>query len=132
MKENRHKGLREFTGDESSNLFLGQNGFKIITNATIICNSDTAENQGETVTSGYENIKYFVALKAIDVNCEVEARTMQGVAGDELTLHTSGSADFSSPVSITNGDTVYGCFDKIEVPSADFVIAYIGRNSHNP
>ena len=32
-----HKGIREFSGEELSGVALGQNGFKIITNTTIIC-----------------------------------------------------------------------------------------------
>jgi hypothetical protein len=33
----------------------------------------------------------------------------------------------SSPITILNGDIVYGAFDKIEVAASDYVIAYIGR-----
>ena len=51
-----HKGIREFTGEELSGVALGQNGFKMISNATVECG----------VTSGYEDITYFVALKAIN------------------------------------------------------------------
>ena len=53
-----HKGVREFTGDELSGVALGQNGFKIISGVEVECG----------VTSGYENIEYFVALKAIDAD----------------------------------------------------------------
>ena len=28
----KHAGIKEFTGDETANLFLGQNGFHILTN----------------------------------------------------------------------------------------------------
>ena len=110
----QHKGIREFTGEELSGVALGQSGFKIISNAEVTCGT----------TSGYENIKYFVALKAIDVDAELEARTC--TKGDDLTTN-SGVYDGSSPITVLQGDIIYGAFDKIKVASNDYVIAYIGR-----
>jgi hypothetical protein len=112
-----HKGLYEFTGDESSNLFLGQRGFKIISGAEVTCGS----------TAGYEDITYFVALKAVDVDAEVEARTYSGAPGDDLTTASGGVYDSSNPVTLGNGDIVYGCFDKVDVAGSDYIIAYIGK-----
>jgi hypothetical protein len=109
-----HKGVREFTGDELSGVALGQNGFKIISGAEVECG----------VTSGYENIKYFVALKAIDADAEIEARSV--TIGDDLTTN-SGVYNSGSPITVLNGDVVYGAFDKVEVAASDYVIAYIGR-----
>ena len=51
-----HRGMREFTGEELSGVALGQNGFKMISGAEVVCGT----------TSGYEDITYFVALKAIN------------------------------------------------------------------
>tara|TARA_Y100000593_G_scaffold79370_1_gene147752 strand:- start:154 stop:489 length:336 start_codon:yes stop_codon:yes gene_type:complete len=109
-----HKGIREFESTELSGIALGQNGFKIITGDDPECGVDP----------GYEDIKYFVALKAIDVDTEVEARSI--TAGDDLTTN-SGTYDGSSPVTILNGDIIYGAFDKVKVASSDYIIAYIGR-----
>ena len=109
-----HKGVREFTGDELSGVALGQNGFKIISGVEVECGT----------TSGYENIEYFIALKAIDVDSEVEARSV--TKGDDLTTN-SGVYDGSSPVTLLNGDIVYGAFDKVEVAASDYIIAYIGK-----
>ena len=114
-----HKGLHEFTGDESSNLFLGQRGFKIIANG----NEVTCGPGGDT---GYTDISYFVALKAVDADTEVEARTLAGAPGDDLTTN-GGTYGGSHPVTLGNGDIVYGCFDKVEVTTAGYVIAYIGK-----
>ena len=116
-----HQGIREFTSEELSGVALGQNGFKVISNATVICDNVV----GETVTSGYEDIKYFVALKVIEADADVEARSI--TVGDDLTLASGGTADFSSPVELVNGDIIYGAFDKVKVASGDYVIAYIGR-----
>ena len=112
----KHRGVREFTGEEMGNLSSGQAGFKIISNAEVECG----------VTSGYTDITYFIALKAIDVDAEVEARTLEGVSGDDLTTN-SGVYDGSSALTLGNGDIVYGVFDKVKVASGDYVIAYIGK-----
>ena len=110
-----HKGIREFTAEELSGVALGQNGFKIINNTTVECG----------VTAGYEDIKYFVALKVIETDADVEARSI--TFGDDLTLASGGVADFSSPAELVNGDIIYGAFNKVKTGSGDFVVAYIGR-----
>ena len=115
-----HKGIREFTGDESSNLFLGQSGFKIINDTEVICGT----------TAGYTDISYFVALKAVDADAEVEARTLAGAPGDDLTTNGGEYSGSASPASVTlgNGDIVYGCFDMVDVTGAGcYIIAYIGK-----
>ena len=111
----RHKGAREFTGEEMGNLATGQGGFKIITNATVEC----------VVTSGYTDITYFIALKAIDADAEILARVYQGVPGDDLC--TNGNFSTGAALTVGNGDIVYGVFDKVTVASGDYVIAYIGK-----
>ena len=112
-----HKGVREFESGELSGIALGQNGFKIVSGATVECG----------VTSGYEDIKYFVELKAIHVDAQVEARSV--TVGDDLTIDSNGVAQFggSDEVAVLNGDIIYGAFDKVKVDSNDYVIAYIGR-----
>ena len=110
-----HKGVREFTGDELSGVALGQNGFKIISGVEVECGT----------TSGYENIEYFIALKAIDVDSEVKARTIAGAPGDDLS--TDGDYDTGSQLTLGNGDIIYGIFDKVEVDANDYIIAYIGK-----
>ena len=111
------KGIHNYTVIEAQNLQLGQNGFKIVSGATVECG----------VTSGYEDIKYFVALKAIHVDAQVEARSV--TVGDDLTIDSNGVAQFggSDEVAVLNGDIIYGAFDKVKVDSNDYVIAYIGR-----
>ena len=112
-----HRGIREFSGEELSGIALGQNGFKIISGATVECGT----------TSGYEDIKYFVALKAVHADANLEARSV--TIGDDFTIDSNGVAQFggSDEVKILNGDIVYGAFDRIEVGTGDYVIAYIGR-----
>ena len=111
----KHRGIREFTGEEMGNLVSGQAGFKLITGATVECG----------VTAGYKDITYFIALKAIDVDSEVKARTIAGAPGDDLS--TDGDYDTGSQLTIGNGDIIYGIFDKVEVDANDYIIAYIGK-----
>tara|TARA_Y100000296_G_C5007412_1_gene173315 strand:- start:142 stop:480 length:339 start_codon:yes stop_codon:yes gene_type:complete len=110
-----HNGIREFSNEELSGVALGQNGFKIISNTEVECG----------VTAGYTNITYFVAIKAAHDDAVVEARSVI-LDSDDLTTN-SGVYDGSSPVNLINGDIIYGAFDKIEVASGDYVIAYIGK-----
>ena len=119
-----HKGLREFTGDEIGNLTLGQAGFKILTNDEYECGVASYSS-----VIGFPDIAFFVALKAVDADAEVEARVVPGLTdSDDLTLASDGDYETgSNPVTIENGDIVYGPFDKVEVASGDYVIAYIGK-----
>ena len=110
----KHRGIREFTGEEMGNLVSGQAGFKLITGATVECG----------VTAGYKDITYFIALKAVDVDAELEARTYADVPGDDFA--TTGVYGGGS-LTLTNGDIIYGVFDKITVDSGKYVIAYIGK-----
>ncbi len=113
-----HKGLREFDASELSSIAIGQQGFHVV-------------GAGEVeagVTAGYENIAYWVGIKAIDDNSVVEARSLAD--GSDFTKHATyiyQSNAAASGIEITNGDIVYGAFDKIEVASGDFVLLYIGR-----
>ena len=84
-----HKGVREFTSEELSGIALGQCGFKVITNATV----------ESGVTAGYTGIQYFVALKVIEADADVEARSV--TAGDDLTLASAGSPS-NPPANISS------------------------------
>ena len=120
-----HRGIREFSGEELSSVALGQNGFKIVANgSTVITGGNLA---GETATAGYENIEYFVALKVIDADCELEARSYL-LSSDDFTTN-SGTYNGSSPQTVLNGDIIYGAFDKVKAATAGYVICYIGRST---
>ena len=119
----KHNGVREFSAEELSGVALGQNGFKILTNIDFHCGGDFLE-EGETATGG-NTIHYFIALKVIDADAEVEARAV--TEGDDLTLASGGTFDGSSPVSLVNGDIIYGAFHRVEVANGDYVVAYIGK-----
>ena len=118
----KHNGMREFSPEELSGTALGQNGFKILTGVDYKCGGEFLP-AGESAT-GNNTISYFIALKVVDVDAEVEARSVTD--GDDLSLN-GGVFDGSSPVSLVNGDIVYGAFNRVEVAASDYVIAYIGK-----
>ena len=106
-----HKGIREWTGEELSNVALGQNGFHILTNDSDILASD-------------KGITYWIALNAVDGASEVEASSYG--AGDDLSK--TGVYGSGNWVDLADGDIVYGAFDEVDMNSAtDFIIAYIGK-----
>ena len=98
-----HRGLQEFTGDESGNIALGQLGFKELT---------VAGNTGDG---------NFVAFKIIGAaatdTCVIEATCHQG---DDLTSTT-----------FLAGEIIWGAFKKITMSSptdADVhVLCYYGK-----
>ena len=107
----QHKGVREFTGEELSGVALGQNGFHVLA-----AGDHTAVSKGCT---------YWVAIKAVQDDAVVEAQTVVP-AGDNFTTDTS-AAFGSNPITMLNGDIIYGAWDRIEVGTGDYVLAYIGR-----
>lgn len=114
-----HRGIREFDGSELSSVALGQNGFKVLSNDEFECGVDSYSS-----VIGFPDVTYFVALKAVNADAIVEARSV--TEGDDFTTN-SGTYNGSSPITIANGDIVYGAFDKVEVASGDYVLAYIGK-----
>ena len=105
-----HKGIREWTGEELSNVALGQNGFHIIVN-------------GAVVTAASKGITYWIAIKAVHGSCVCQAQAYG--AGDSLS--TTGVYGAGN-VTLADGDIVYGAFDELDVNnSGDILIAYIGK-----
>ena len=106
-----HKGIREFTGEELSGVAVGQNGFHVLA--------------AGDVTAASKGCQYWIAIKSVHDDSVVEAQT---IINDSDNLTTDTSAAFgSNPITMLNGDIVYGAFDRIEVGTGDYVIAYIGR-----
>ena len=103
-----HKGIREWSGEELSNVALGQNGFHIISD--------------EEMLASTKGITYWVALKAVDGAATVKAQSYG--AGDDLS--TTGVYG-GSTIELADGDIIYGSFDKVTVTGSDHIVAYIGK-----
>lgn len=103
-----HKGIREFTGEEVSNLTMGQSGFDVLT--------------GSTTLASAKGISYWVAIKAVNADADVKASSLTPGAD----FATNGVYATGSALTIEDGDIVYGAFDAIIV-SSGHVLAYRGR-----
>ena len=110
-----HKGIREYTSEEISNIAVGQSGFDVF--------EGTAEIEAG-VTAGYKDVRYWIAMKAVEGNADVTARTLAGVGGDDFSK--TGSYDTGQKMTIEKGDIVYGVFDKICGTGSDYILAYRG------
>ena len=109
-----HKGIREFSGEELSNVALGQNGFHIL-------------KGNATTTAASKGITYWVALKAVDGLAGLQAQSILP-AGDDLAENGTFSTTSSNNIDLSDGDIVYGAFDQVYMDSAsEFVVAYIGK-----
>ena len=86
-----HKGIRQFQGDESGNVALGQLGFKIL-------------NQGDTGTSVATGNGHFVAFKVVG------GADSADTADVSATVH-QGDALASKKFLV--GDIVWGAFKNI-------------------
>jgi hypothetical protein len=69
-----HKGMREWTGEEVGNLFLGQNGFHVLTNeSAAIGATETITNADGSVShTGKDAGTYWVAITS---NAKVNSET---------------------------------------------------------
>ena len=107
-----HKGIREWSGEELSNVALGQNGFHILKG-----NSE--------ITAAGKGITYWIALKAVDGSAAVTARAYN--AGDSLS--TDGDYDGSTNhITLADGDIIYGAFDAVDINgTTKYIVAYIGK-----
>ena len=120
----KHAGIKEFTGDETANLFLGQGGFHVLGDASsaeyhTIDATETINSQSHT---GKTDGIYWCAIKAVDGAATVKARSYN--TSDDLSLtglYAGGTLE------LADGDIVYGAFDAITIGAGDYVIAYIGK-----
>lgn len=124
-----HRGLQEFTGDEVSNLFLGQAGFTMIVSSAVYAaetsvGTTSITEGGGPVSHTNKDVKFWCAIKAVGGAAVVNARSI--LSGDDF--NTSGDYASSGDITLADGDIVYGAFDAIAVTgSGNEIIAYIGK-----
>lgn len=85
-----HRGLRQYTGDESANVGLGQLGFKYL---------GTAGNTGD---GDFFMIKVIGGAADQTVTLEIETHQGDGPTGAAITL-----------TNVLTGEIIYGAFKKI-------------------
>ena len=104
-----HKGLHEFSGEEASNIFLGQTGFDVI---------------DSTQAASGLGVEYWVAVKAIDGAAEFSALKHDEAPGSHLTVT---GASGGGTITLADGDIVYGTFVNINAYTSGVILAYRGR-----
>ena len=114
-----HNGIYEFNASEITGLTMGQAGFRVIGGAgrtEVICGT----------TPGFEKLHFFVGIKAVEDDADVQAKAL--VHGDDLSKTAEYATGITGrDITMTNGDVIYGVFDKITVAAGDYVLAYVGR-----
>jgi hypothetical protein len=114
-------GLRVFTSEEASNLLAGQ-GYAYNLNAL-----NTGAYVVNAGSQDFENIVSFCAIRNVATmdsvgTCIVKARSL---IGDDFS--TTGVYSTGSGLNLAHGDTIYGCFDKIELSTSDGILLYVGK-----
>ena len=98
-----HRGLRQYTGDESGNVGLGQLGFKVLTT-------------GNTGDGDFFMIKILGGLSTADV--DLDCTTHQG---DALSIN-----------NVLTGEVIYGAFKRITISNVGTgiqVLCYYGSGA---
>jgi len=114
-----HPGIRNYTGQEATNLVLGQGGFDIIqgaaTNGTI-----AIAGQGD-----YADVRMWIAIKAVEgVAAEVCCETL---IGDDFSKSTVYQPLAGNEMTLQDQDMVNGAFTTIRVVGTlVYLIAYRG------
>ena len=107
-----HKGIREYEGDETGNIVLGQGGVDILRNTAdiIIAGEGTGTCKVNNVAKDMTNVKQWVSVTALGNNTATDV---------EFTLQVKNGADEYTDISIELpvGATVYGAFHKIDGPT---------------
>tara|TARA_X000001382_G_C3137469_1_gene168403 strand:+ start:321 stop:650 length:330 start_codon:yes stop_codon:yes gene_type:complete len=85
-----HRGIRQYQGDESGNVGLGQLGFKALTSA------------GNTGDGNFFMIKVVGGAATAVVTLELETHQGDGPTGSSVTI-----------TGILTGEVIYGAFKKI-------------------
>lgn len=118
------KGLHTYTGDETSNILIGQAGFDII---------DQTENNGEFHVNGTtgEHASTSNLVSDSDGWISIKVLGSSGVAfqaknaceGDDFGLDGTYDPDESdNDLTLETGDTIYGHFTHIAIRTANGVL----------
>ena len=119
FNERPHHGLKVFTGEEATNLILGQGGFDII-QGSISPGTIAIAGEGD-----YADVRMWIAIKAVEgINAEVNCET---AVGDDFSKTGIYQAGAGNEMTLDSQDIVNGAFTKIRVSGSNvYVLAYRG------
>ena len=128
-----HKGIRQYTSDESSNILMGQTGFVIVP-----ASKKLYLNNGVPYLSAHNGTSAAAALSDTSTVCKqfpmirvIDAGTIacKSILGDHFSLTgaapTSGTIG-SIDVSVALADTYYGAFDEVWTGTSTILMVYLG------
>ena len=114
-----HPGIRNYTGQEATNLVLGQGGFDIIQGAA--ANGTIAiAGQGD-----YADVRMWIALKAVEgaaanISCET-------LIGDDFSKNKIYQATAGNEMTLQDQDMINGAFTTVRVVGTTaYILAYRG------
>ena len=107
-----NKGLQTFAGDEGSNLLAGQC-------ATYYVTSGIEEH--EAGVGDFVNVDFFFAVKNIS-SVQDKDLTGKSLIGDDLAKDGIYGTLVGKRLSVSHGDIIYGCWDKLYLHDKGFII----------
>ena len=112
-------GIRNFSGEEATNLILGQGGFDIIQGGS---SAGTIVIAGE---GNYADVRQWIAIKAVEgVNAEVCCET---IIGDDFAKNGTYQAASGQEMTLVDQDIVNGAFTTLRVKGTSvYILAYRG------
>ena len=100
----KHKGLHQYSGDEASNLSMSQLGWDMM----LVLDDVAVEKACST--------EYWVAIKILNDNVELQAKSHPDFKSDDLTNDASEYDHLTDQrIACTHGDVIYGCFTSVSV-----------------
>ena len=134
VDKDKHAGLQHYGGPESGNIFNAQLGSDILKGAATTLGIEYIANEEGTDTSTrkfYPDVRYWVTLKALDVDSSLSAKTR---FGQDFLLDVGTDYDTATDAGISSRnfdlkaeDTVNGIFTKVRICDVvTYVQAYRG------
>ena len=119
FNERAFHGIRNFSGEEATNLILGQGGFDIIQGGSL---AGTVAIAGE---GDYTDVRQWIAIKAVEgVNAEVCCET---IIGDDFAKNGIYQAASGQEMTLVDQDIVNGAFTTLRVKGTSvYILAYRG------
>ena len=131
-----HKGIRQYTSDESSNILMGQTGFVILeaSKKVVLINDIPYIQDANYPTSGSSNpafddltikCKQFPMVRCIDAG-NMAAKSITGAHFTATGAVPAYSGFASLDIEVSLGDTYYGAFDEVWSGAGTILMVYLG------
>mgnify|MGYP003110941073 CR=1 FL=1 len=127
-----HKGMRQYTSDESSNILMGQTGFIIVpaskklylTNGVPYLSDHDGSNAALALDDPSVKCNQFAMIRVIDAG----TIACKSIIGDHFSLTGAAPTNpiTSIDVTVSLADTYYGAFDEVWAGASTVLMVYLG------